>query len=114
MNLVVALQFQGEFQFLLSYLWSLKLEKVHKFKCFSLSLVFDMGPRSTCELNYVEIIESDESLPSTKFCGSDNPVPYKAKSSQLKVHFKSSSNIGGTGWIVNFMAVHKNSIINRF
>lgn len=73
-----------------------------------------MGPRATCELNYVEIIEMDESLPSTKFCGTDDPAPYKAKSSQLKVHFKSSMNLAGTGWVANFMAVHENSILNKF
>ncbi|XP_031624566.1 cubilin homolog [Contarinia nasturtii] len=76
--------------------------------------VFDMGPRSTCELNYVEIIENDENLAATKFCGADNPAPYKARSSQVKVHFKSSLNFAGTGWVINFMAVHENSIVNKF
>lgn len=77
-------------------------------------LVFDMGPRSTCELNYVEIIENDESLSPTKFCATDSPAPYKARSSQVKVHFKSSLNFAGTGWVINFMAVHENAIVNKF
>lgn len=78
------------------------------------NLEFDMGPKTTCELNYVEIIESDDSIAPTKFCGTDEPAPYKARSSQLKVHFKSSMNFAGEGWVINFMAVHENSIVNKF
>lgn len=76
--------------------------------------VFDMGTRSTCEQNYVELIETDENLPTTKFCGSDNPAPYKSKTNKLNVRFKSGRSLGGTGWIANFMAVHENSVINNF
>lgn len=76
--------------------------------------VFDMGPQSTCELNYVTIIETDEDIPATKFCGTDSPAPYKSRSSQLKVQFRSSLNLAGTGWVANFMAVHQNSIVNKF
>ena len=73
-----------------------------------------MGPKSTCESNYVKIIEKDDSIPPIQFCGTDNPAPYKSKSNQLKVQFKSSLNFSGTGWIANFMAVHQNSIVNKF
>lgn len=73
-----------------------------------------MGPKATCEQNYVEIIEMDENTQSTKFCGTDNPAPYKARSSKLKVHFVSGLNFAGTGWIANFMAVHENSNVNSF
>lgn len=73
-----------------------------------------MGSKATCELNYVEIIENDQNISPTKFCGTDDPAPYKAKSNQLKVHFKSSMNFAGTGWVANFMAVHESSTVNRF
>ena len=73
-----------------------------------------MGPQSTCEQNYVEIFEQSENIAPTRFCGKDNPAPYKAKSSQLKVRFKSGTNFAGTGWVANFMAVHENSLINNF
>lgn len=82
--------------------------------CFLSCAVFDMGSQATCELNYVEIIENDETIAPTRFCGKDDPAPYKAKSNQLKVHFKSGMNFAGTGWVANFMAVHENSNIHRF
>lgn len=67
-----------------------------------------MGSKSTCAQNYLEIIESDDA-PSTKFCGDDSPAPYKARSNRLTVHAKSSVNFAGTGWIIEFMAVHANT-----
>lgn len=73
-----------------------------------------MGSKTTCETNYVEIIENDENVASTKFCGSDSPAPYKGASNQLKVHFKSNLNFAGTGWMINFMAIHENSVMNPY
>lgn len=73
-----------------------------------------MGSRATCELNYVEIIEKDPNIAPTKFCGKDEPAPYKAKTNQLKIHFKSSTRFSGSGFAVSFMSVHENSILNRF
>lgn len=73
-----------------------------------------MGPQATCERNYVKIYEQSANIAPTKFCGKDVPAPYKAKSNQLKVRFKSDVNFVGTGWVANFMAVHENSIINNF
>lgn len=72
-----------------------------------------MGSRSTCDLNYVEISENDENIATTRFCGSDNPAPYKAKSNQLEVRFRSGSYFDGTGWIVTFMGVHENSVLDQ-
>ncbi|XP_055295203.1 cubilin homolog [Sitodiplosis mosellana] len=76
--------------------------------------VFDMGLRATCDSNYVELIENDDTVPPTKFCGTDEPAPYRAKSSRLEVHFKNSINFAGTGWVIDFMAVHEDSILNNF
>lgn len=85
MNLLVALQFQ----------------------------VFDLGTRS-CDVHYLEIIESNESAEPVKYCGGESPTPYRARSNQVKVHFKSSTNFAGTGWIINFMAIHENTVISDF
>lgn len=73
-----------------------------------------MGPKSGCNQTYVEILEKDESTAPTRFCGTDNPAPYKAKSNQLKVHFKNQAHFRGTGWVIHFMAVHENSEIDAF
>lgn len=82
----------------------------NEFNIFAIvSLVFDMGPKSGCNQTYVEIIENDESIAPTRFCGTDNPAPYKAKSNQLKVHFKNQARFHGTGWVIHFMALHENS-----
>lgn len=74
-------------------------------KKFSHQPVFDMGSKAMCAQNYVEIIESNDA-PSTKFCADDNPAPYKGRSNRLSVHFKSTANFAGTGWSIEFMAVH--------
>lgn len=73
-----------------------------------------MGSSARCDVNYVEVIEKDPSIASTKFCGKDEPAPYKAKSNQLKIHFKSSTRFGGNGFIINFMSVHESSSIDIF
>lgn len=73
-----------------------------------------MGPRTTCELNYLEIVEFDENIPPIRYCGSDTPAEYKGRSNRLKIRYKTSSNLAGTGWIINFMAVHENTAISKF
>lgn len=72
-----------------------------------------MGTKATCPQNYLEIIESDEAAP-TKFCGDDNPAPYKARSNRVRVHTKSATNFAGTGWVLEFMAVHENAELLDF
>lgn len=72
-----------------------------------------MGTKATCEQNFVEIIEFENS-PSTKYCGDDTPAAYKARSNRIKIHFRSGMNLAGTGWLLNFMAVHENSEIHDF
>lgn len=71
-----------------------------------------MGTRS-CDINYLEIIEFDDNIAPTKFCGTESPAPYRGRSNSLKVHFKSSTSFSGTGWLINFMGVHENSVINN-
>lgn len=63
-----------------------------------------------CAQNYLEVIESNDA-PPTKYCGEDNPAPYKGRSNRLSVHFKSTANFAGTGWSIEFMAVHANTDI---
>lgn len=44
-----------------------------------------MGPKSGCNQTYVEIIETDSNIAPTRFCGTDDPAPYKARSNQLYI-----------------------------
>lgn len=67
-----------------------------------------MGKR-LCDVNYLEIIEFDDNIAPTKFCGTESPAPYRGRSNRLKVHFKSSSSFSGSGWVINFMGIHENS-----
>lgn len=66
-----------------------------------------MGARTTCEDNFVEIIEGNTSETQDRrvFCGEDNPAPYVSKTSRVTIRMKKNSNFGGTGWLINFMAV---------
>lgn len=109
MNLFVALQFQGKFCSINSF----ENCKINFIKLLSKFVVFDMGSRS-CDVNYVEIIEMDENIDSIKFCGTENPAPYKARTNRLKVHFKGSTNFSGSGWVISFMAVHENTVVNEY
>lgn len=71
-----------------------------------------MGPSTTCEENFVEIIEqctAVEPVTSRKYCGTDNPVKYVAKCNRVVVHMQKNSNFGGTGWLMNFMGIGMNA-----
>lgn len=78
--------------------------------------VFDMGAKSTCADNYVELTEpsgdgdgataevSVRATPSTKrFCGGDTPAVLVTGSDRLQVRYKQTVNFSGTGWLLNFM-----------
>lgn len=76
--------------------------------------VFDMGSVRTCQDNFVEIIEPDATIQPLQFCGVDNPSAYKSKSSTLSIRFKKTAEFSGTGWIINFMGVHQNSVLAAY
>lgn len=69
-----------------------------------------MGPRSTCNNEYVEFLEQNENqefVQARKYCGDDKPVIFVSTRSQMKIHHSQTSNFGGTGWTLNFMGVHE-------
>lgn len=75
--------------------------------------VFDMGAKSTCHDNYVELIEPPASGDETtevsmvaktkRFCGGDTPATMVTGSDRLQVRYKQTVNFSGTGWLLNFM-----------
>lgn len=69
-----------------------------------------MGSKSTCENDYVEILEKNnakEFMPVKTYCGDDNPAIYVSSQSQIKVHHKQTVHFSGTGWIIHFMGIHE-------
>ena len=75
--------------------------------------VFDMGERRVCDDNYVEIIDA-EAANTQRFCGDDTPAPFRGQTSRLTVRFVKTTSFSGTGWSINFMAVHENSKLENF
>lgn len=78
--------------------------------------VFDMGTSVQCKDNYVQIIEVDYEGKETvarKYCGEDVPSAYKSNRNVLTVTFKKTSNFSGTGWSLQFMAVHPSAMVAR-
>lgn len=67
-----------------------------------------------CSDNYVQIIETDYEGKETiarKYCGEDVPSSYKSQRNVLSIQFKKTSNFAGTGWNLQFMAVHPSAIV---
>lgn len=68
---------------------------------------FDMGPKQTCDTNYVEIIETLEGSGMDEvvrtFCGQDIPQTYNGNTNKLSVRFRKTLNFGGTGFLANFI-----------
>lgn len=76
--------------------------------------MFDMGSSVHCSDNYLQIIESDYEGKETvarKYCGDDVPSAYKSNRNVLSVRFKKTANFAGTGWTIQFMAVHPSAVV---
>lgn len=73
-----------------------------------------MGSSVHCTDNYVQIIETDFDGKETiarKYCGDDVPSIYKSNRNVLSIRFKKTSNFQGTGWTIQFMAVHPIAVL---
>lgn len=68
-----------------------------------------------CTDNYLQIIETDyegrETIPR-QYCGEDVPSAYKGQRNVLSIRFKKTSNFAGTGWTLQFMAVHPEAVVS--
>lgn len=74
---------------------------------------FDMGSSVHCSDNYVQIIETDiegKETVARRYCGEDTPSPYKSNRNVLSIKFKKTANFPGTGWNIQFMAVHPSAM----
>ncbi|GAB0086814.1 Cubilin [Sergentomyia squamirostris] len=73
---------------------------------------FDMGTNMTCQNNYVKFYETDEFGVITavrSYCGGDVPATFKSEKSSVSVVFAKDVNFAGSGWLLQFMGVNKNS-----
>lgn len=77
---------------------------------------FDMGSITTCSTDYVELIEvkGAEKRTVRKHCGGDQPSTYISESSVMQVLHKQTQNFGGTGWLVKYMAIEKDALVNNW
>lgn len=69
-----------------------------------------MGSKLTCENDFVEILEENDSKELSvikSYCGGDNPAVYVSSRSSIKVHHQQSVHFIGTGWIIHFMGIHE-------
>lgn len=71
-----------------------------------ITTVFDMGPTRLCDENFVELRDPLVNGTTRKYCGSDKPAHFKSTGNTAIVHFKSSTNIAGTGWVISFVSAH--------
>lgn len=72
-----------------------------------------MGTKLTCENDYVEILEEDESkefVSIRSFCGDDKPAVFVSARNQVRIHYMQTVNFAGTGWTLNFMGVHEGNL----
>lgn len=74
-----------------------------------------MGTSIHCADNYLQIIESDYEGKETiarQYCGEDVPSMYKSNRNVLTIRFKKTTNFAGTGWNLQFMAVHPVAVVS--
>lgn len=78
--------------------------------------IFDMGSKTTCNGNYVQILEintAKEEEVMRQYCGEDEPAIYRSETSIVTVRLKTTRNFSGTGFIANFMGVFEGIIFKR-
>ncbi|XP_065362088.1 cubilin homolog [Calliphora vicina] len=79
--------------------------------------VFNMGAKSTCRTDYLQIIEYDghdsgEEKLMRQFCGEDEPNFYLSSKSYVTIRFHKTVNYDGTGWVISFRGVHPSANVN--
>ncbi|KAG8232954.1 hypothetical protein J437_LFUL011448, partial [Ladona fulva] len=67
---------------------------------------FDLGPRRSCDTEFLNIYEVDKASSSevfrTKYCAMDNPQRFVASSNVIVVQYVTSINSVGRGWAMRF------------
>uniref|UniRef100_A0A1I8NWD8 Cubilin n=2 Tax=Stomoxys calcitrans TaxID=35570 RepID=A0A1I8NWD8_STOCA len=89
-------------------------------KVFINFLVFNMGAKSTCHTDYLQLIEYESQEQQGKgegkvvrtFCGGDEPSFYRSERSFITVHFHKTLNYDGNGWVIQFKGLHPETHIN--
>ncbi|XP_017012897.2 cubilin homolog [Drosophila takahashii] len=79
--------------------------------------VFNLGSKTTCHTDYLQVLEKDEAgeeVEVRRFCGEDNPKYYKSQRSQVVVRFHKTVNYDGVGWVIRFNGVYSNYQIPRY
>ncbi|KAJ4432260.1 hypothetical protein ANN_20877 [Periplaneta americana] len=70
--------------------------------------VFDIGSRSTCTSDFLEIydvdLENNVETFVSRYCGEDNPVIHEGSTGTISVRYVTSMHNGGTGWVAHFIA----------
>ncbi|XP_061386037.1 cubilin homolog [Musca vetustissima] len=82
-------------------------------------IVFNMGAKSTCHTDYLQLIEYDnfvggrpegEGKVVRQFCGEDEPKLYTSTGNYVTVRFHKTVNYDGTGWVLQFSAAQSDYI----
>ncbi|XP_075164329.1 cubilin [Haematobia irritans] len=77
-------------------------------------LVFELGAKSTCHTDYLQLIEYEtneippkgEGKVVRQFCGGDEPHMYRSQHNYISVYFHKTLNYDGNGWVIQFSGVH--------
>lgn len=78
--------------------------------------VFDMGSKTTCNGNYVQIIEKSaagEEEVKRSYCGGDEPAMYRSETSIVTVRLKTTRNFAGTGFIANYIGAFEGKAFEK-
>jgi peptide methionine sulfoxide reductase MsrB len=76
-----------------------------------------MGSNMTCENDYVEIMEEDDTqefVTIKTYCGEDKPAIYISTKSRIKVHYMQTVHFSGTGWSIYFMGIHDGNLSSNY
>ncbi|XP_069688891.1 cubilin [Periplaneta americana] len=80
--------------------------------------VFDIGSRSTCTSDFLEIydvdLENNVETFVSRYCGEDNPVIHEGSTGTISVRYVTSMHNGGTGWVAHFIARKPGELVHDF
>ncbi|XP_050435751.1 cubilin [Adelges cooleyi] len=68
--------------------------------------VFDLGPKSMCDTNFVDMYDVDQNTGKesfvAKYCGGDTPAYHVSKTGAVFIRYTTNIHNVGSGWILNF------------
>ncbi|XP_058123035.1 cubilin homolog [Anopheles ziemanni] len=88
--------------------------------------VFDLGSKSSCGTDYLQILDTEEELTDAsrtgvdkekvvrQHCGNEKPANYISNNNVVQVRYKKTQNFAGVGWMIKYISLEKGATVNDY